>query len=162
MKHVTGVMYSYYFLCKRKLWLYAHDISLEHESERVVIGKIIDETSYQREKKHILIDDCVNIDYINNGIVYEIKKSKKEQQMAVAQIKYYLYILHKHGLTHVKGMLTVPKEHFSEEILLADDDISVIEENLRNIEAVVNRAEIPPNIDKPACKSCAYYEFCYI
>lgn len=28
MKEITGVMYSYYFLCKRKLWLYAREFVL--------------------------------------------------------------------------------------------------------------------------------------
>ena len=82
--------------------------------------------------------------------------------MAVAQIKYYLYVLHKHGLTEIKGMLTVPKEHYSEEVLLTADDIVIIEGNLRKIESILLSNDIPSPIDKPACKSCAYYEFCYI
>lgn len=162
MKEVTGVLYSYYFLCKRKMWLYAHDISLEHESERVEIGKIIDESSYSRERKHILIDGCINIDYMQNGIIYEVKKSKKEKQMAINQIKYYLYILHKHGLKDVKGILAVPKEHLTEEVVLTDHDINLIEENLKIIKEILMEDELPENINKPACKSCAYYEFCYI
>ncbi|WP_110954236.1 CRISPR-associated protein Cas4 [Anaerosinus massiliensis] len=162
MKQVTGVIYSYYFLCKRKMWLYARDISLEDESERVQIGKIIDETSYSRERKHILVDDCINIDYIHNGIVYEVKKSQKEKQMAIQQIKYYLYVLHKHGLKDVQGVLAVPKEHLTEEVFLTEDDIKMVAHNLELIKEALLAETLPATIDKPACKSCAYYEFCYI
>ena len=162
MKNVTGVLYSYYFLCTRKMWLYAHDISLEDENEHVQIGKIIDETSYSRERKHILIDDCINIDYIHNGIVYEVKKSKKEKQMAINQIKYYLYVLHKHGLKDIKGMLAVPKEHITEEVFLTEEDIEIVETNLEVIKEILAGENLPQSIDKPVCKSCAYYEFCYI
>ena len=79
MRKITGVMYSYYFLCHRKLWLFAHNINMEQESEAVFIGKLIDEDTYKREKKHILIDDKINIDYIHNGIGCENKKSEKER-----------------------------------------------------------------------------------
>ncbi|WP_196593236.1 CRISPR-associated protein Cas4 [Pectinatus sottacetonis] len=153
---------SYYFLCKRKLWLFAHDINMEQESEAVFIGKLIDESTYKRENKHILIDDIICIDYINNGIVCEIKKSKKQKQMAISQIKYYLYVLQQHGLMHVKGRLAIPKEHISEDVELSEQDIGQIEENLQAINEILNLL-VPPSIDKKAaCKSCAYYEFCYI
>lgn len=51
MKKITGVMVYYYFVCKRKLWLFGNDLDMEHTSELVGIGKLIDETSYSREKK---------------------------------------------------------------------------------------------------------------
>ncbi|MBB5337025.1 CRISPR-associated protein Cas4 [Pectinatus brassicae] len=162
MKKITGVMYSYYFLCKRKLWLFAHDINMEQESEAVFIGKLIDESTYKRENKHILIDDTINIDYINNGIVCEVKKSKKEKQMAINQIKYYLYILQQHNLMHIKGRLVIPKERISEDVELSEQDSCQIEENLQAINEILNLS-VPPSTDKKAaCKSCAYYEFCYI
>lgn len=50
-KQITGVMVSYYFICKRKLWLYARNIQLENENEEVLIGRQIHEESYRREKK---------------------------------------------------------------------------------------------------------------
>lgn len=155
-------MYSYYFLCHRKLWLFAHDINMEQESEAVFIGKIIDEQTYKREDKHVLIDDTINIDYIHNGIVCEIKKSKKEKRMAINQIKYYLYILQKHGLSDIKGLLKVPKEHITEEVGLLGEDIEKIEDNLLNINKILQLPQPPAIGPKLPCKSCAYYELCYI
>ena len=43
------------------------------------------------KSKHIRIQSSRNIDYLKDGIVYEIKKSKAEKEMSVAQIKYYLW-----------------------------------------------------------------------
>ena len=161
-RKITGTMYSYYFLCKRKLWLFNKGISLEHENENVQIGKIIDETSYIKERKHILLDDSINIDYIKDGIVYEIKKSNKEKQMAVNQIKYYLYILNKNNFENTKGILNIPKERVTEEVILTQEDAVNIEDNLQQIKKILNQEKAPQTINKPACKSCAYFEFCYI
>lgn len=39
---ITGVMIYYYFVCRRKLWLFHNDIAMEDENELVQIGKYID------------------------------------------------------------------------------------------------------------------------
>ncbi|MBS5371542.1 MAG: Dna2/Cas4 domain-containing protein, partial [Coprobacillus cateniformis] len=59
LKEISGTMYSYSYLCDRKLWLYSKDIVMEQESEYVSMGKIIDEESYKRDKKHLYLDDLV-------------------------------------------------------------------------------------------------------
>ena len=50
IKYVSGTIYSYSFLCMRKVWLSYHNLSMEQESELVEIGKFIDETTYKNEK----------------------------------------------------------------------------------------------------------------
>jgi len=78
MKKVTGVMVYYYFVCKRKLWYFSNNLNMESTSELVGIGKLVDETSYSRERKNILIDEVINIDFLKNWkVVHEVKKSKK-------------------------------------------------------------------------------------
>ena len=49
--NITGIMIYYYFVCKRKLWYFANEVNMEQNSELVSIGKILDETTYTREKK---------------------------------------------------------------------------------------------------------------
>lgn len=61
---ITGVMVYYYFVCRRKLWYFCHDINMENENENVMIGRILDETSYKRDDKHVNIDNVINIDFI--------------------------------------------------------------------------------------------------
>ena len=62
---ITGVMFYYYFVCHRKLWYFSHGIQMEDKNENVQIGKLIDENSYSREKKNIMIDGVINIDFID-------------------------------------------------------------------------------------------------
>ncbi|WP_369461587.1 Dna2/Cas4 domain-containing protein [Thermoclostridium stercorarium] len=64
MVKVTGVMMEYYFVCKKKLWYFANQIQMENENENVLIGRMIDENSYIQEKRNILIDGTINIDFI--------------------------------------------------------------------------------------------------
>lgn len=59
---ITGMQIYYYYVCKRKLWYFVNGLTMESENENVKIGKIVDETSYKNEKKHILINDTINID----------------------------------------------------------------------------------------------------
>ena len=102
MKPVSGMIYTYFFICTRKMWYYSKGISMENGFENVEIGKLIDASSYAKEKKHILIDDFANIDFMKDNTIFEIKKSKKEKTSAINQIKYYLYILNKKGLNGIK------------------------------------------------------------
>lgn len=51
MVKISGTLYQYSFICERKLWLYAHGISMESDYENVKIGKIIDENAYGRNVK---------------------------------------------------------------------------------------------------------------
>lgn len=48
-ERITGVMIYYYFVCKRKLWYFCHDIRMETENEDVMLGKILDESSYKKK-----------------------------------------------------------------------------------------------------------------
>ena len=63
---ITGIHIYYYTVCKRKLWLFHHNIQLEQENEDVKIGKVIDESTYLRDNKHINIDNVINIDFIRS------------------------------------------------------------------------------------------------
>lgn len=63
---VTGTEFNYYLLCKRKLWLFSRNVEMEYTSDNVLIGKLIDEETYQREKKGIVIDGAVKIDFLDD------------------------------------------------------------------------------------------------
>lgn len=161
-KQITGLMFAYSLICQRKLWLYANDIRMEHESEDIEIGKYIDENSYIREKKQVLVDNKINIDYLKNGIVYEIKKSSATKEAAVYQIKYYLYVLKEKGINNPKGVLKIPKEKYVENISLTEQDILFIKKQLNEIIKIIRTKKIPALETKKICKKCAYYEMCHI
>lgn len=161
-KQITGLMYAYSLICEKKLWYYANELSMEDNSNDVAIGKLIDEESFKREHKHILIDDCINIDFLKNGIVYEIKKSKSLKEASRNQIKFYLYHLYKNNVKNPIGIIKIPKEKYEEEVCLSSNDIEFIEKQLQKIERIISSKCIPPMLDNKICKKCAYYELCKI
>lgn len=160
---ITGTMFYYYFVCRRKLWCFYNNITLEDESEKVLLGKLIDESAYGREHKHIMIGETVNVDFIKDWkVLHEIKKSKSIEEASIWQVKYYLYFLNQQGIQIEKGILDYPKIKKREEIVLQDGDIEKIEAIMRSIEEIVLQEKMPPPIDSKICKSCAYYEYCFI
>ena len=162
-KNISGMMFYYYFVCKRKLWLFVNEIQLENGNEDVKIGRLIDENSYSRESKHVLIDNTINIDFLKDWeVLHEVKKQKSIEEAAIWQIKYYLYFLKKRGIILEKGILDYPKIKKRKDIFLLPEDEVKIESILSEIEQII-LSENTPKIEKmKICKKCAYYEYCYI
>jgi len=110
---ITPTHINYYHLCRRKLWLFANGINMEHTSDTVYEGKIIHDSSYpQRATKYTEIDLGVAvIDYYDaeRKVIYEIKKSDKVEHAHIAQVKYYIYLLQQRGITGVTALLEYPK-----------------------------------------------------
>jgi CRISPR-associated exonuclease Cas4 len=157
-----GVKINYYYICKRKLWLYSKGIAFEQYDERVSQGKTVHENSYTREKsKEVEIDGNIKLDIIDKNFVREVKISSKMEKSDKMQLLYYLYYLDNFGIKR-KGKMNYVKERRVEEIDLKDEDKLEIEEALKEIKIVENLNSPPPKIDKVFCKKCAYYEFCYV
>ncbi|NLY76938.1 MAG: CRISPR-associated protein Cas4 [Tissierellia bacterium] len=163
MKKITGVMVYYYFVCKRKLWFFSNGLDMEHTSELVGIGKLIDDTSYSRERKNIMIDEMISIDFLKDWeIIHEVKKSRKLDEASKWQLKYYIWILRNKGVRIKKGILDYPLLRKREEIYLTVQEENELMEVLKDIESILNMDMIPSTINKPYCKKCAYYELCYV
>lgn len=163
MKSITGVMVYYYFICKRKLWYFKNDVNMEHTSELVGMGKLIDESSYIREKKNILIDETINVDFLKDWkIIHEVKKSRKLDEAAKWQLKYYIWVLRNKGVEIEKGILDYPLLRKREEILLTISEEEELMEVLEQIKYIINMNLPPDVINKAFCKKCSYYELCYI
>ena len=79
----SGTQVNYYIICKTKLWLFSHFVTMEHSSDLVSYGKLVHETSYREKKKEIVIDGRIAIDFIQKGdtlILHEVKKAKKMEK----------------------------------------------------------------------------------
>lgn len=161
MRKITGIIFYYYFVCKRKLWLFSKDISFEEENENVILGKLLDESSYSKEEKHIMIDETINIDFLKRWeVLHEVKKSKNIEEASIWQVKYYLYFLKNKNIDVKKGIIDYPKIKEIQEVTLEQDDIKEIENILEEIKVILT-LESPPAFKKlPICKSCAYFEYC--
>lgn len=136
---------------------------MEQQSESVAIGKLIDENSYSREDKHINIDDTINIDFIRDkNILCEVKKSKKIEEAAILQMKYYLYYIYNRGVNNIKGNIDYPLLKQSQDVELTESDIISLNKICGEILNIIN-STIPGRISKSGiCRSCAYHDMCFI
>lgn len=160
---ITGNMVNYYFVCPRKLWLFAHELRFEDNSERVALGKILDESSYDRKEKHVMIDNVVNLDMIQQWrVVHEIKRSRAIDKAAEWQLKYYIYYLRKKGIQINKGIIDYPllKRRVTVDYASVDDD--EMDNILKRIGNILSQNQVPLVKKRSICKSCAYYEYCFI
>lgn len=136
---------------------------MENLDENVQLGKLLDESSYNREKGQVMIDETVNIDFIKDWkVLHEVKKSKAIEEAGIWQLKYYMYFLKQKGIIIEKGVVDYPKLRQRETIFLTTEDERKIEKILVDIEITTSSLKPPTIIDKPLCKKCAYYEYCYI
>ncbi|MEE0777062.1 MAG: CRISPR-associated protein Cas4 [Bacillota bacterium] len=162
MRAITGVIYSYYFLCQRKMWLFANEIQMEDQHENVAIGKLIDEATYPREEKHFMLDGIANIDFLKNDVVFEIKKSDAQLDMAINQVKYYIYLLRQKGLDISEGSINIPTKKITHSVIYEENDTIEIEHRLGEINRIISRPHPQKAIAMKACSHCAYYESCFI
>ena len=160
---INGTQINYYFICKTKLWLFSHNIQLEHESENVKLGKLLHEDSFKREKDY-LIDNLINVDFIkiSDSIeIHEVKKTEKMDNSHEFQLLYYMfYLKNEKDIDNLRGFLDYPKNRKKKEVFLTkekEDELVKIIEDIDNI--------IKNNMPKPKkskiCRKCAYFEFCF-
>ena len=157
---ITATHINYYKFCKRQLWLSLHYINMEQYNEDVLIGKLIEESSFKRrsnKNKQIELGS-IKIDYLDkdNKIIYETKKSSRNLESAIWQMKYYLYILN----DNYTGIIEIPKEKKKEKVILTDDDVIEINTIIMDIEIIKN-SKCPKPINNKKCKKCSFNEYCY-
>lgn len=157
-----GIKVNYYYICKRKLWLFSKGISFERYNDRVSQGKTIHENSYGREKnKEVEIDGNIKMDIVDKHYIREVKISSKMEKSDIMQLLYYLYYLSHMGINK-KGRINYVTERKIEEVELTEENKKEIEEALVKIKEIEEYASPPKLINKPFCKRCSYYEFCYV
>ena len=163
---MTGTHFNYYHVCKRKLWLFANGIQMEHTSDMVYDGKLIHEQSYpQRSERYEEMEiDGIKIDYYDprNKVIHEIKRSDKVEKAHEWQVKYYIRVLERNGISDVVGILEYPELRHTARVTLTDDDRAKIEGIERDIEQIVHAETCPPVIRAKICHNCSYYDFCYV
>lgn len=160
---ITGVMIYYYFVCKRKLWYFVHEINMENEDENVELGKLLDENSYQRDDKHINIDNVINIDFIKeHRELHEVKKSRAIEEAGVWQVKYYLYYLKQRGVEGITARIDYPLIKKNLAVELIQEDEARLEEVMRDILLLKEQENPPPFHAVKTCGKCAYHDLCFI
>ncbi len=163
---ITATHINYFVICKRKLWLFANGIQMEHTSDIVTEGRLIGETTYQyRNDKYKEIQiGPIKIDHYDakNKVIHEVKKSDKIEDAHIMQVKYYIYMLEQNNIIGATGLIEYPKMRQTTEVILEDKDRIYFSKIIVEIENLIDNTSCPQVINKPYCKKCSYYEFCYV
>ena len=80
--YVRGIQVNYYFICKTKLWLFSHNLTMENESDLVKLGRLLHLDVFEREQKEIHIGS-IAIDAIKKGDILEIREVKKNVEIEI-------------------------------------------------------------------------------
>lgn len=172
--NITAVEVSYFLYCHRRLWLFHQGIRMEHTSDIVYEGKLIGETTYEdRAQKNKQVELSIplgggwmataKIDFYDakGKVVHETKKSDKMEQAHIAQVKFYLYLLERSGVSGARGIIEYPKLRERTELAFSPEDSREVEQWIGNIQQILESDTCPPVLNKPMCKQCSYFEFCY-
>ena len=162
-RRITGNLVNAYYICQRKLWLFAHEINPALENPYLEIGSLIGEETYKKDKREILFGN-IKIDLVKkesgNTVVAEIKKSSKGINAARMQLLFYLYKLKERGID-ARGELLIPKERKKIDVELDKAAEEKLKDALVKIELIIT-SELPPVPQKiPFCRKCTYFEFCW-
>ena len=163
---ITGTHFSYYLVCRRKLWLFSNGITLEHTSDIVADGRLLHEASYpQRTSKYeeISIDGIKNDYYdVKNKVIHEIKRSPKIEESHIWQVKFYIYVFGHKGITGIKGRIEYPLLHKTIDVDYTKDDEKNIK-NMREEIMKISSSDTCPNVNKKNfCRNCSYFDFCFV
>lgn len=162
---VNGTLINYFFHCKRQCWLHANRLNLEDNSEIVKIGKAIHEEREEKGKNTELSIENIKIDKLTAEYLIEVKKSDADVEASKWQLLLYLKILKDKGVERKGKLEFVEKNKSKNKIIYVELNDELIEQLggiVKEIEMLVEIDSIPGSINKPTCKKCAYYEYCYI
>jgi len=172
--NVNATLINLFRVCQRECWLHANGINMEHSSDLVADGKLIEEESYQqRSELYTQIDLSANYEGISlsgkvdffdtkNSVVHETKRSNKVEKAHIWQVKFYLWLLKLNGIETEKGVIEYPRLREKEIIFLEESDINYLQKSIVKIKELLNNETCPPVINAKICKSCSYYDFCYV
>ncbi len=162
---ITGTHFAYFQICHRKMWLFHHGIQMEQHSDLVGEGRLIHETSYQqRPNRYVELEmEGIKIDYYDPGkkCIHEVKKSSILEPAHEWQLKYYLHVLKKNGITDVYGILEYPKLRKKSEVHLSSLDEEAIDEMIRMMKRILENDASPEKERLKICRNCAYHDFCW-
>ncbi|MCP8321522.1 MAG: CRISPR-associated protein Cas4 [archaeon] len=157
----TGTQVNYYYVCKKKLWLFSHGLELEPDSDLVLLGKLLHERRYKRKLKEVQIGR-IKIDFIEGkGEIHEIKRSRKIENAHVYQLLYYQYYLKNYAGLNVKGMLNYPLLRKRVEVNLDEEKEAELRNVLNDIDKIIHQQKPPEAVCISYCKTCAYRGLCW-
>ena len=157
----TGTEVGYYFVCPKKLWWFAHGLTMEQESDRVTLGRLVHRESYGRKKKELNIDDRIALDWREDGVIHEVKLTDAMERAHEMQLLYYLYYLKRKGVEGLRGQIDYPKLRETKRVELTPEAEREIEAALREMREIVGARRAPAVEWMKLCRACSYAELCW-
>jgi CRISPR-associated exonuclease Cas4 len=139
---------------------------MEQTSEVVADGKLLHETSYlQRSTKYteLQLEGC-KIDFYDatNKIVHEVKRGKSVEEAHTRQVQFYLWQLLKIGI-EATGIIEYPTIKQNTTVLLTQEGIAYLTNTTLAIDKLLANDACPERLTKKAfCKTCSYFDFCWM
>ncbi len=162
---VNGTLVNYYFHCKRQCYLHGNRLNLEDNSEMVKVGKAIHESKALENKNSEISIDNIKLDRLTSEYLTEIKKSDANIEASKWQLIFYLKILKSKGIIRKGKLEFIEKNKTDKKVFYFDLDEEIemeLDKHIKNIENMLQSNDVPGVLNKPKCKKCAYYEYCYI
>lgn len=171
---INATLINLYNVCPRECWLHANGVRMEHTSDTVADGKLLHETSYaDRNAKHSELSIEAKYDNIQlfgkidfydarQKIIHETKRGNKVEDAHKWQVKFYLWLLHLNGIENATGIIEYPLLRQTEKIELSPSDILILKDLVLKVHNLQKSEICPPVLNAKICKSCSYYELCYI
>lgn len=136
----------------------------EGNSEEVKIGRAIHEERAEQSNTEIAIEN-IRLDKLTAEYLTEVKKSDADVEASKWQLIFYLKVLKEKGIGR-KGKLEFAEKNKEDKktivVELTENEERKLQQYIKEIEELLRQEKIPPVLNKPKCKKCAYYEYCYI
>ena len=174
---IGGMLVGYYQICPRKAWWSLRGIWMEQESDTVALGRLLDETSYARDDKQILIEtEAPDGTYLvgkidrmklKQGVLHETKKGRSCEEAHRWQVRFYLWLLYLNGVRRsdgspFTGQLDYPLLRRTENVVLEAEHIQELTQTIANIRQLANQESPPAALAKrDFCRKCSFEELCF-
>lgn len=152
---------SEYFYCKYKLFFYKNNYKFNQKNHHLVEGKFLDEVNNKEINFGFFKID--EIDF-KNKIIYERKKSFKNEKGSEFQLLYYLYLT-KNIFLNFNGILETYDAKFTKNIDLNTENEKKLIEIITDIEEIYKNIDnnfLPEKIKDDKCKQCSFSDYCLI
>ena len=162
---INGTIINYYFHCKRQCYLLANRLNLEDNSELVKVGKAIHEQKLAESDNSEIAIENIKVDKSTKEYLTEIKKSDADINASKWQLLFYLKVLKDKGIIRKGKLECIEKKKSDNKVYyfeLTDEIEKELDLYIADIQKLIASETIPDVLNKPKCKKCAYYEYCYI
>lgn len=157
----TGTQVNYYFVCRRKLWLFSYGLEMEKTSDLVLLGRLLHERGYARKFKEVQVGR-IKMDFLASGCeIHEVKRSRRAEDAHLFQLLYYLYYLRKSSGVEGRGVLHYPLLRKTVNVELTGGLVTRLESVLKDIGEILRQGSPPLPVKTGYCRRCSYAELCW-